>query len=124
MTETTTCCGRCGQTIEGVPIGVSVDGGPQLSTDPVLRICLECAASLARWLERRRCRAAPPKPVPQESKDKDDQTPHRKHRSLGGRRRHHVRKALLRNVGLLVLLVLANVLVMIMVIKFLHSPSE
>ena len=124
MTETTTTCGRCSRTIEDTPIGVSVDGGPLHSTDPVLSICPECAASLSRWLERGRRRAAPPKPVPQESKDKDDQTPHRKHQSLVGRRRHHERKALLRNVGLLVLLVLANVLVMIMVIKFLHSPSK
>ena len=124
MTETTACCGRCSRTIEDTPNGVSVNGGPLHSTDPVLRICPECAASLSRWLERGRRRTAPPKPVPHESKGTDDQSRHRKPQSLGGRRRHHVRKALLRNVGLLVLLVLANVLVMIMVIKFLHSPSE
>jgi len=124
MTETTTKCGRCSRTIEDTPIGVSVDGGPLYSTDPVLRICPECAASPSRWLERGRRRAAPPKPVPQESIDTDDQTRHRKHQSRGDRRRHRHRKALLRNVGLLVLLVLLNILVMFMVIKFLHSPSE
>ena len=52
MTETTACCGRCSRTIEDTPIGGSVDGGPLHSTDPVLRICPECAASLARRLER------------------------------------------------------------------------
>jgi len=123
MTETTATCRRCSRAIEDTPIGVSVDGGPQLSTDPVLRICPECAASLSRWLERGRRRAAPPKPVPQESKDADDQPRHRKHRSRGDRRRHHDRKAIHRNVGLVVLLVLVNALVMFMVIKFLKAPS-
>ena len=42
----------------------------------------------------------------------------------GDRRRHRERKALLRNVGLVVLLVLVNILVMMLVIKFLHSPAE
>ncbi len=51
MTETTACCGRC-QTVQDTLIGVSVDGGPLHSTAPVLLICPECAASLARWLER------------------------------------------------------------------------
>jgi len=123
MTETTACCGRCGHTIEDTPIGVSVDGGPLHSTDPVLSICPECAASLSRWLERGRRRAAPPKPVPHESKGTDDQSRHRKPQSLGDRRRHHERKAIHRNVGLVVLLVLVNALVMFMVIKFLKAPS-
>jgi len=60
MTETTTKCGRCSRTIEDTPIGVSVDGGPLYSTDPVLRICPECAASPSRWLERGRRRDASP----------------------------------------------------------------
>ena len=34
------------------------------------------------------------------------------------------RKALLRNIALLTLLVVVNVLVMMMVIKFVNSPSE
>ncbi len=124
MTETTTQCERCSRTIEDTPISVSVDGGPLHSTDPVLSICPECAASLSRWLERDRRRAASPRPMVQEPKDADDQPRHRKHPSRGDRRRHRERKALLRNVGLVVLLVLVNILVMIIVIKFLHSPSE
>ena len=66
MTETTASCGRCSQTIEDTPIGVSVDGGPLHSTDPVLRICPEHAASLARWLKRGRRRAVSPRPMVQE----------------------------------------------------------
>ena len=60
MTETTAYCGRCGETIEGSPIGVSVDGGPLHSTDHVLDICSGYAGSL-------------------------DQPRHRKHRSRRGR---------------------------------------
>ena len=41
MTETTASCGRCSRTIEDTPIGVSVDGGPLHSTDPVPHICRE-----------------------------------------------------------------------------------
>jgi len=124
MTETTACCGRCSRTIEDTPIGVSVDSGPLHETDPILRICPDCASSLSRWLERGRRRAGPPKPVPQESNGTVDQPRHRKHQSRGDRRRHHERKSLHRNVGLVVLLVLVNILVMFMVIKLLHSPSE
>src|SRR5208282_210139 len=72
MTETTATCGRCGHTIEDTPIGVSVDGGPLHPTDPVLSIC---AASLSRWLERGRRRAASPRPMVQEPMDADDQRP-------------------------------------------------
>jgi hypothetical protein len=83
MTETTATCGRCSRTIEDTPIGVSVDGGPLHSADPLLRICAECAASLARWLERGRRRAATPRWMVKETKDADDQPRHRKHRSPG-----------------------------------------
>jgi len=72
MTETTACCGRCSRTIEDTAIGVSVDGGPLHETDPVLCLCPECAASLARWLERGRRRAASSRPMVQEPKDADD----------------------------------------------------
>src|SRR5271157_3360813 len=76
MTETTACCGRCSRAIEDTAIDVSVDGGPLHSADPVLRICPECAASLSRWLERGRRRAATPRPMVQVTKDADDQTRH------------------------------------------------
>ncbi len=60
MTEATASCGRCSRTIDDTPIGVSVDGGPLHSTfdRPSPPICPECAASMARWLERGRHRAA------------------------------------------------------------------
>jgi len=74
-----------------------VDGGLLHSTDPVLRICPECAASLSRWLERGRRRAASPGPMVQEPKDANDQPRHRKHRSREEVRRHRDRKALLMN---------------------------
>ena len=124
MTETTATCGRCSRAIEDTPIGVSVDGGPLHSTDPVVRICPECAASLARWLERGRRRAASPRPMVQEPKDADDQPRHRKHRSREDRRRHRQRRALLRKIALITLLVVVNVLVVMMVIKFVNSPPE
>ena len=124
MTETTATCGRCSRTIEDTPIGVSVDGGPLHSTDPVLSICPECAASLSRWLERGRRRATSSRPMVQEPKDADDQPRHRKHRSREDRRRHQQRKALLRNIALITILVAVNVLVVMLVIKFVNSPSE
>jgi len=124
MNETTVCCGRCGRLIEGASIGVAMDGGPLHETDPVLHICPNCAESLTRWLERGRRQAAARKPVPQESRDTDDQTRHRNDQSRGSRRRHHDRTALLRRVRLVALLVLVNVMVMFVLIKLLHSPSE
>ncbi len=125
MTETTTCCSRCGNTIEGMPIGVEVDGGQMHSGDPVLSICPDCAGSLARWLGRGRHRAASSKPMVQEPKeDAEDQPRHRKHRSRGDRRRQQQTKALLRNIALLTLLIVVNALVVIMVIKFVNSPTE
>jgi ribosome-binding protein aMBF1 (putative translation factor) len=124
MIETTTSCSRCSRPIEGAPIGVSVEGGPLHELDPALHICLECARSLAQWLDRGRNRNAHPKPQLQESPKPEGQHQHRKHRSRGDRARQKQRKALLRNVGLVALLVAVNVMVMFMLIKFLHSPSE
>jgi ribosome-binding protein aMBF1 (putative translation factor) len=124
MNETIVCCGRCGHTIEGAPIGVSMDGGPLHETDPILHICPNCAGSLTRWLERGRRRAVPPSPILQKSTNADDQARHRKHRSHDDQTRRKQRKALLRNVGLVALLVLVNVMVMFVLIKLLHSPSE
>jgi len=124
MTETTAACGRCSRTIEDSPIGVSVDGGPLRETDPVLGLCPECAASLARWLERGRRRTTSSRPMVQEPKDADDSPRHRKNRSREEVRRQRDRKTVLRKIALITLLVAVNVLVVMLVIKFVNSPAE
>ncbi len=93
-------------------------------TDPEFCICPVCAGSLARWLERGRRRAATSRPVSPEPEEGKQQPHHREHRSrrLGRARRN--RKALLRNIGLLALLILVNAFFVMMVIKFVSSPSE
>ena len=123
MTATKTSCGRCSRTLEDTTVGVSVDGGPMQSTDPVFRIC---PVSADRWPAGSSGDGTGPRLRGRSRRD-----PRRKRAASAQEtsiprcsRARRNRKALLRNIGLLTLLIMVNAFFVMMVISSWTPPSE